>query len=149
MIMSYSRTTDTRPHGHTIPLDTIISYICITATQILSTQLFYILMTLLHRFTCIYALIVSVFLLHGYSCMPVTWLFFITDIDMIECWYAMWGTKCHVNLSLGVTFRISYLLFSVSRYLISWYQQSSCLLSYYMYHALLLFLIHCIINCTI
>ena len=70
-------------HGYAIPLDTVISYICITATRILCTQLFHILITLLHKFTCIPPFIVSVFLLQGllfmlpeiplleYSCTPV------------------------------------------------------------------------------
>ena len=63
-------------HGYTIPLDTFILYICITATRILCTH--HILIALLHKFTCIHALIVSIFLLHGspfllheYFCIPV------------------------------------------------------------------------------
>jgi len=45
-------------------------------------------------------------LLHGYSCIPVTWLFPVTDIDIpvtghISCWYTMCETKCHVDPSHG------------------------------------------------
>ena len=45
-----------------------------------------------------------VFLLHVYSCIPVTWLFPVTDIDIpvtghVSCWNAMCGTKCHVDPS--------------------------------------------------
>ena len=80
-IMSYSRTTDARIHRHTIPRDTVGSYICIIATQTLCTKLFHVLYI---RFTCIQALIVPIFLflklqllLHGlllnaYSCIPVS-----------------------------------------------------------------------------
>jgi len=118
-------------------------------TWILCTQLFHVLIPLLHRFTGIHALIVSIFmlhgslfilhelLLHGYSCIPVTWLFLITwlfpvtDIDIpvtehVSHWYAMCGTKCHMDPSHGATSRIPHLLFFVSRYLSSCYQQSSC-----------------------
>jgi len=84
---SCSCTIDTRIHYST---DTVISFICIIATQILCTQLFHVLVTLLRRFTCIYALIISVFLLYGslfllygYSYISVTWLFPITNIDML------------------------------------------------------------------
>ena len=101
-------------HGYTILLDTIISYICIAATRILCTQLFYVLLTLLHRFTCIYVLIIYVFLLHeslfllyGYSCILITWLYsvkYVYDIPVTGhecCWYAMCGTKCHMDLRHG------------------------------------------------
>jgi len=79
-IISYSCSTDRRIHS----LDTVISYICTIATWILCTQLYHVYTPLLHGFTGIHALIVSVFLLHGslfilyelllhgYSCIPVT-----------------------------------------------------------------------------
>ena len=41
------------------------------------------------------------------------------------CWYAMCETKCHMDLSHRAS-RIPPLLFFVFRYLVSWYQQSSC-----------------------
>jgi len=47
---------------HWIPL---FWYICIIATWILCTQLYHVHTSLLHRFTGIHALIVSVFLSHG------------------------------------------------------------------------------------
>jgi len=52
-------------HVYTIPLGTVIIYIGITTTRIPCTQLFHFLIILLHRFTCIHTLIISVFLLHG------------------------------------------------------------------------------------
>ena len=86
-IISCSCTTD---NGYAIPLNTVISYICITTTRILCTQLFHVLITVLQKFTCINAMIISVllfhgslFMLHGYSCILVTWLFSVADIDMI------------------------------------------------------------------
>jgi len=111
-------------HGYTISLDIMISYICIIATWILYThiscytQLYHVLTQLLHGSTGIHVLIVSVFLLHGslfilhelllheYSCIPVTWLFSVIDIDIPVtghecCWYVMRETKCHMNLSHG------------------------------------------------
>ena len=59
----------------------------------------------IHRYTCIDYL--YIFLLHVFpSCYPVTWLFPVTSIDILFtryecCWYAMCGTKCHVDLSHG------------------------------------------------
>ena len=72
--------------------------------------------------------ILHVLLLHVYSCIPVAWLFPITAIlvtGYMSCWYVMCGTKCHVEPSHGATSRIPHLLFSVSRYLVICYQQSS------------------------
>jgi len=46
----------------------------------------------------------SLFILHVYSCLPVAWLFPVIDIPVtgyMSCWYAMCGTKCHVDLSHG------------------------------------------------
>jgi len=73
---------------------------------------------LLHKFTSIHVLIISVFLLHGslfilhelllhrYFYIPFTWLFSITDIDIpvtghVRYWYVIYETKCHVDLSHG------------------------------------------------
>ena len=59
--------------------------------------------------------ILHVLLLHVYSCIPVAWLFLVTDIPVTgyeSCWYTMCG--------------IPYLLFLVFCYLVSCYQQSSC-----------------------
>jgi len=58
-------------------------------------------------------------------------LFLVTDIDILVtgheyCWYAMCGTKCHVDPSHGTTFRVPHLSFPVSRYLFICYQQSWC-----------------------
>jgi len=118
-----------RIYRYTNSLDTVISYIGIIVTWMLDTQLYHVHISLLHIFTGIHALIVSIFLsygspyilhvllLHVSSCIPVTWLFPVIDIDILiirymSCWYAM----C----------RIPHLLYIVSRYLVSWYQQSSC-----------------------
>ena len=87
-----------------------------TATWILCTQLLHVLTPLLYRLTGLHVLIVYLFLLHrswfiwllhAYSCIPVTWLFSVTDIDIpvtwlfhvtdidisvirhVSCWYAM------------------------------------------------------------
>ena len=98
--------------------DTLISFSSLTYTQInyltgyrhfryfiiviwiLCTQLYHVHTSLLYRFTCIHVLIVSIFLLHGslfllrclllhgYSCIPVTWL---TNIDMIFLLLDMWA----------------------------------------------------------
>jgi len=106
------------------------------------SQLYHVHTLLLHGSIGIHTLIISVFLLHGslfifhelllheYSCIPATWLFPVTDIDIpvtrhINCWYAMCGTKCHVDPSHGATSRIPHLLFSVFHYLVLCYQQSS------------------------
>jgi len=66
-------------------------------------------------------------LLHGYSCIPLIWLFPVTDIDNPVtrhecCWYAMWRTTCHVDLRTGATSRIPhflFLIFSLSYFIIS------------------------------
>jgi len=94
-------------YRYTIPLNTVISYICIIATRILCTQLCHILITLLHGFTCIHALIIhvvmlseSLFLLHDlplhvYSCIPVIWIFnTVHDCFMllISIWYSCYWT---------------------------------------------------------
>jgi len=90
----------------------------------LNTQLYHVHTSLLHIFTGIHALLVFIFLsyrspfiLHVPSCIPVTWIFLVTDIDIpvtgyMSCWYAMCG--------------ILHLLFPVSRYPVLCYQQSSC-----------------------
>ena len=105
-------------HEYTISLDIVNSYNCINVTWVLCTQLYHVHTLLLHIFTGIYALIVSIFLshrspfilhrllLHVYSCIPATWLFSVTYIDIPVtghecCWYAMCRTKCHVDLSHG------------------------------------------------
>jgi len=74
-------------HGCSITLNTNISYTYITITWML---LAYVLISLLHRFVYIHALIKSVFLLykslfllHGYSYIPVARLFPAINIDMI------------------------------------------------------------------
>jgi len=48
----------------------------------------------------------SLYLLLGYSCIPVTRLYSGTDSDIpvtgyVSCWYAICGTKCHVDPSHG------------------------------------------------
>jgi len=84
-------------------------------------------------YTCIDCL----YILVAWITISVTWIFLYSCYmtfscywywyDRHECcWYAMWETKCHVDLSHGATSKISYLLFLVSRYLLSRYQQNSC-----------------------
>ena len=109
-----------RIHKYIILLDTVISYICTIAIWIICTQLYHIHVPLLHRSTGILTQIVSVLLLHEsqfilhellldeYSCIPITWLFPVIDIDIlitghVNCWYAMCGTKCHVDSNHGAT----------------------------------------------
>ena len=143
-------------HRYIIFLNTVISYICIIATLKLCTQLYHAHTSLLYRFTSIHVLIISVFMLHGslyilhgYSCILITWLFFITDIDILVtghecCWYAMCETKCHVNLNHGGHLYNSHSCFSSFIILFHDINRAHVLLAYYMYHALFLFLIHCI-----
>jgi len=122
-------------HGYTITLDTV--------TQILCT-LFCMFLSLLHdspvcmHWLSLYfllrgSLVIShELLLHGYSCILIAWLFPVTTI-LIFPLLDMWAVdmRC-VKLSATwiqatwATFRIPHLLFSVSCYLISCYQQSSC-----------------------
>ena len=76
-----------------------------------------------HCYTCLYCFYILVrwitvhiacLLLHVYSCIPVAWLFPVTNIPVtgyVSYWYTMCG--------------LPHLLFSVSRYLILCYQQSS------------------------
>ena len=104
-------------------------------------------------------------LLHEYSCIPVTWLFSVTDIDIycywtwmhpvtdidiliighVTCWYAMCGTKCHVDPSHGATSRIPQLSFPIFRYLVSCFQQSSCHIIVLHVPCTVLILIHCVL----
>ena len=87
----------------------------------------YTVISCLH-ITVTHALIVSIFLsygspfilhvllLHVSSCIPVTWIFPVTDIDSpvtgyVSCWYATCG--------------LPHLLFPISRYPFLCYQQSS------------------------
>ena len=110
-------------HGCFITLNTVISYTCITIAWIL---LVHVLTSLLHRFTCIHALIISVSLLHGslfllhdlllqeYICIPVAWVFNtvhdIHDQFLYHCidvklllprhiihWFKICGAKCHTE----------------------------------------------------
>ena len=121
-----------------VSLTTVIT--CTSDTQICYTDYCYTYMLhgytdMIHGYTDIhwYTFIdyLYIFLLHEFpSCHPVTWLFPVTSIDILvtghECfWYAMCGTKCHVDLSHGATSRIPHLLYIVSHYLVSWYQQNS------------------------
>jgi len=143
-------------HGYATPLEIVISYSRIIAMWILCTQLFHVLISLLHRFTGIHALVVSVFLLHGslfilhelllhgYSCIPVTWLFFFTDIDIpitghVKYWYAMCETKCHVDPAMGPPLEFHISCFPLSVILFHASNRAHVLLSCYMYHALYLF----------
>ena len=123
-------------HGYIITLDTI--------TRILCTLLFHVLTLLLHIFTSIHVIdcfyiffawitapitwiILHGLFLHGYFCIPLIWLFPVTDIDNPVtrhecCWYAMWRTTCHVDLRMGATSRIPhflFLIFSLSYFIIS------------------------------
>ena len=98
---------------------------------------------LLHRFTGIHALIVSIFLLHGslyilhdlllmdipvfplHDYFPLLILIFsLLDMSVVDMWCvelsATWIQ------ATGATSRISHLLFPVYRYLVLCYQQSSC-----------------------
>ena len=76
----------------------------------------YTTVTYIHWYTCMDYFFIffscgSPFLLHGsllhvYSYNPITWLFLVTYIDILVtwhewCWYAMCGTKCHMDLSDG------------------------------------------------
>ena len=113
-------------YGYTISLYTVSAHIYIIVPLILDAQLLHVLTPLLYKLTGLHVLIVYVFLLHrpwfilllhGYSCIPVTWLFLVTDnyipvTRYVSSWYAMCG--------------ISHLLFPVSRHLILCYQHSSC-----------------------
>jgi len=83
-----------------------------------SVTLATVLISLLHRFNDIHALIVSVFLLHEslllshglllheYSFIPITWLFSVIEIDIIilllgytDNWSKMYGSRCHTEQS--------------------------------------------------
>ena len=71
-------------HGYATPLEIVISRDVSSLHEYSVHSYFHVLAPLLHRFTDIHALIVSVFmlqgslfilhelLLHGYSCIPVT-----------------------------------------------------------------------------
>jgi len=95
-------------------------HITVTHACMVSLFLFYVSPFILHAL-----------LLHAYSCIPVTWLFPVTSIDILVidilvtghecCWYTMCGTS-----ATGATCKISHLLYIVSRYLVSWYQHNSC-----------------------
>jgi len=69
-------------------------------------------------------------LLHGYSCIYVTWLFLVPVIGHECCWYALCGTKCHVDLSHGghlynptsLVFRFLFSCFMISTKLMSYYR---------------------------
>ena len=76
-----------------------------------------------HRSYCMsyFCMYILVFLLH--DCFS---LLIFSLLDMSVCWYAMCETKCYMDLSHGATSRIPHLLYIIFRYLISWYQQSSC-----------------------
>jgi len=114
---------------YTNPLYTIISYSYPTSTQIHQFTEYRHFIYCSHRYmdarytvisylhiTVTHACIVSIFLsygslfilhvllLHVYSCIPVAWLFSVTDIPVtryVSFWYAMCGTKCHVDPSHG------------------------------------------------
>ena len=112
-------------HKYSITPNTIISYTCIIITWILLVD---VLISLLHGFTCIHALIVLVFmlpeslfmlhnfLLHEYSCILVTKVFnTVHDHFLYHCIdmklllpehtvyrYLMCGAKCHVEATSSI-----------------------------------------------
>ena len=102
----------------------------------------YTVMSCLH-ITVTHACIVSIFLscgslfiLHVYSGFPVTWLIPVTAIGFpvtgyMSCWYAMCG--------------ILHLLFPFFVILFYAINRAQVLLSCYMYHALYLFLLRCVL----
>ena len=145
-------------HGYAIPPDTVISYICITDTRILCTHLFLVLITLLHRFIVYmrWLILYSV----AWITVPATWIFMYSyymtiscywyryDIRVtwhVCCWYAMCETKCYVDLSHGVPVEPHISNFSFFVILFHDINKIHVLLSYYMYHSLFLFLIHCVV----
>ena len=139
----------------------MILYTCIIVTQIQCCTRYYnfICISLLRRFTCMHALIVPLFqlhgllfilhrlLLHGCSCILVIWRFFVTDIDIpitghVRCWYVMCETKCHVDLSHRGR---PHSCFSFSVILFHDINKAHALLSYWMYHVLFSLLIYCVV----
>ena len=124
----YSRTRDTVITCAYLWYWILLVHVLVDLLHYASIWLFYSYL-LSHRFTFMHAMLVFVFslswtlfilyglLLHEYSCILVTWLFSVTDIDIlvtrhVSYWYAICG--------------IPHLLFPVSRYLVLCYQQSSC-----------------------
>ena len=142
--MSSSRFTDIWIHHFTIYCQCTYSYHCFLDAW---WQLLHDLTPLLYRLTGLPILIVYVFLLHrswfiwllhAYSCIPITWLFFITDIDIpitgsVSCWYAMCG--------------IPHLLFPFPVILFYAINKAQVLLSCDLYHVLTLYTLN-IINIT-
>ena len=148
------------PYTDIITLDTIISCSCITDTRAhyyIGYCCMVILYTVIscsyntsHRFTCMHALIVSVFLLHGsllllhvYSCISITWLFPVTDIDVIlllldmsvvDVWCVELSARGFKPRGLHLESHIS--CFSFSFILFHDINKAHVLLSYYMYHTL-------------
>jgi len=115
IMISYSCPTDTRIHQFTEYHHFICCYHHYMDTRYTVIPCLYITVT----HACMVSIFLSygspfilhVLLLHVYSCIPVTWLFPVTSIDILLidilvtghecCWYAMCGTKCHVDLSHG------------------------------------------------
>jgi len=112
----------------------IATHICSTGTRIylfteyhISYYCYYHYMDARYIVLSCLHITVSIFLC-VYAGIPVAWLFSVNDIPItgyMSCWYTTCGTKCHVDSAIGATSRIPYLLFPVSRYRVSCYQQRS------------------------
>ena len=115
-------------------------------------------MYLSHGFTCVHALIVSVFLLQWIAVL-VTWILLYScymtiscNPDMVLLLQYMWAVDIWcVKLSAKwikatwATSRIPHLPFLFPVILFHAINRAHVLLSCYMYHALYLFLIHCVV----
>jgi len=140
--MSSSRFTDTWIHHFTVYCQCTDLYHHSLDTRCTVTSCS---TPLLYKLTGLHVLIVYLFLLHrswfiwllrAYSCIPITWLFPVTDIDIpvtryMSCWYTMCGIP-HYCFPFSVI-----LFYAINR--------AQLLLSCYMYHALHLFLLHCVL----
>ena len=116
-------------------LNTVIACTCRLVIRILHYigYYYFIRILLLRRFTCIHAWIMHVFLLHGllfmlhgYSCILITWLYPITDINVIFLLLDMHVVDMRC-VELSVTWKLprgSPLEFhiSFSRYYVQWYK---------------------------
>ena len=114
---------DTLEHG------TLLLHALVDLLQ--DPALHHIRISLLHKFTYIPGMIVSVFsmhgtlfilhelLLHGYFCIPLHDYFLLLILILILLDMSVFGMRC-VELSvMGVISRILHLLFPVSRYFVS------------------------------
>jgi len=116
-------------HGYTNSQTIVISYIVIIVTWMLDTQLYHVYTSLSHMhvlflYSChmdhrsyymsYYCMYIHVFLLH--DCFPLldTWAVDMRCVELSATWIS----------ATEATFKIPHLLYIVSHYLVSWYQQS-------------------------